>query len=227
MIPRRSSAMSASSFLATLLIALCLLAGSARAVTLTYRMQPHERACFYTSAERAGEKIAFYFAVQSGGNFDIDYEVLDPKDNQVLNGHKERQGDFVFASSEAGEYSFCFSNVMSTFVEKLVDFDITAEHETHAPQLTDNVASKAKEAVKKDVESIEDTVARITMEVHNIQRMQKHFRTRENRNFSTVKSTENRIFWFATGESLLIVATAAAQVFLIQTFFNKSGKARV
>ncbi|KAJ3044302.1 hypothetical protein HDV00_002622 [Rhizophlyctis rosea] len=218
--------MAQTTFLAALLLALCFFTQSATAVTLTYRMQPHERACFYTNAERQGEKVAFYFAVQSGGNFDIDYEVLDPKNNIVLNGHKERQGDYVFSSNEAGEYTFCFSNVMSTFVEKLVDFDITVEHETHSSTLPD-VSSKAKEAVKKDVESMEDTIARIQLEVHNIQRMQKHFRTRENRNFSTVKSTENRIFWFASGESVLIVATALCQVFLIQTFFNKSGKARV
>jgi hypothetical protein len=43
----------------------------------------------------------------------------------VLDGEKERQGDFVFTAQTAGEYSFCFSNDMSTFAEKLVDFEIT------------------------------------------------------------------------------------------------------
>jgi emp24/gp25L/p24 family/GOLD len=43
----------------------------------------------------------------------------------VLDGERERQGDFVFTAQTAGEYSFCFSNDMSTFAEKLVDFEIT------------------------------------------------------------------------------------------------------
>lgn len=37
---------------------------------------------------------------------------------------KERQGDFVFTAQTVGEYRFCFNNEMSTFAEKLVDFEI-------------------------------------------------------------------------------------------------------
>jgi hypothetical protein len=63
--------------------------------------------------------------VQAGGSFDIDYEVKDPQQKVILDGTKERQGDFVFTAQQPGEYSFCFSNDMSTFAEKLVDFEIT------------------------------------------------------------------------------------------------------
>lgn len=41
-----------------------------------------------------------------------------------MDGQKERQGDFVFTATEAGEYRFCFNNQMSTFAEKFVDFEI-------------------------------------------------------------------------------------------------------
>jgi len=41
-----------------------------------------------------------------------------------MDGSKERQGDFVFTATEAGEYRFCFNNQMSTFAEKFVDFEI-------------------------------------------------------------------------------------------------------
>lgn len=62
--------------------------------------------------------------VQSGGSFDIDYEVADPNGKIVLSGEKERQGDFAFTAQVVGDYSFCFSNQMSTFTEKYVDLDI-------------------------------------------------------------------------------------------------------
>jgi len=41
-----------------------------------------------------------------------------------MSGEKERQGDFVFTAQNAGEYRFCFSNEMSTFADKMVDFEI-------------------------------------------------------------------------------------------------------
>lgn len=62
--------------------------------------------------------------VQSGGSFDIDYVVTSPTQKVILDGSKERQGDFVFTANEIGEYKFCLDNDMSTFAEKLVDFEI-------------------------------------------------------------------------------------------------------
>jgi len=40
------------------------------ATALTYKLVPNEKECFYTYVEKPGSKIAFYFAVQSGGSFD-------------------------------------------------------------------------------------------------------------------------------------------------------------
>jgi hypothetical protein len=65
------------------------------------------------------------FQVQAGGAFDIDYEVTGPNGKYIMDGQKERQGDFVFTAQEPGEYKFCFNNEMSTFAEKYVDFEIS------------------------------------------------------------------------------------------------------
>jgi hypothetical protein len=62
--------------------------------------------------------------VQAGGSFDVDYSVTGPTGKIILDGTKERQGDFVFTANDEGEYSFCFNNEMSTFAEKTVDFEI-------------------------------------------------------------------------------------------------------
>ena len=42
----------------------------------------------------------------------------------MLEGWKERQGDYVFTANEPGEYRFCFDNEMSTISDKMVDFEI-------------------------------------------------------------------------------------------------------
>jgi len=67
---------------------------------------------------------SFLLQVQSGGSFDVDYSVTGPNEKAILDGIKERQGDFVFTAQVPGEYRFCFNNEMSTFAEKLVDFEI-------------------------------------------------------------------------------------------------------
>ncbi|KAJ3101008.1 hypothetical protein HDU97_001706 [Phlyctochytrium planicorne] len=215
-----------------LIALLSMLLRSASAVTLTYKMAPHERACFYTSAKFQGEKLAFYFAVQHGGAFDIDYEVLTPDSSVILSGQKERQGDYVFAAPRQGDYSFCFSNIMSTFSEKHIDFDITAEHElnnnNNAGSGTSGTDSDKAKKAKEEVKPMDDAMSRIGMALAGIMRDQRYFRTRESRDFDTVKSTEGRIFWFSVSQSLIIVLTAVAQVFVIQTFFSKSsGRGRV
>lgn len=117
------------------LASLASLAATVHATALTYRLEAHEKACFFAHVENAGTKVAFYFAVQSGGSFDVDYSVIGPitqggqpgqmiVDKLIMDGHKERQGDFVFTAQKAGEYRFCFDNEMSTFAEKIVDFEI-------------------------------------------------------------------------------------------------------
>jgi Na+(H+)/acetate symporter ActP len=54
--------------------------------------------------------------------------------------------------------------------------------------------------------------------------MQKYFRTRENRNFSTVKSTEQRIFNFSLVEVCMMVGMAALQVLVVRFFFQGARK---
>lgn len=66
--------------------------------------------------------------------------MVGPTDKVILDGTKERQGDFVFTANDVGEYRFCFNNEMSTFAEKMVDFEIAVcpckWHEGRVARLT-------------------------------------------------------------------------------------------
>ncbi|KAG1120145.1 hypothetical protein G6F42_012813 [Rhizopus arrhizus] len=186
------------------------------ATALTYNLAANENACFYIWADKPGKKLGFYFAVQQGGSFDIDYDVKGPNGVSILNGEHERQGDFVFTANAYGEYSFCFSNDMSTFAEKLVDFEITVENEVR-PNFQKDASGKEQPATLSEME---ESLFRLSGSLTNIARTQKYFRTRENRNSATVISTESRIFWFAFMESLAIISMACLQVFVVKNFFN-------
>ncbi|KAJ4346752.1 uncharacterized protein N0V89_010684 [Didymosphaeria variabile] len=221
------------------LLAYC--ATTVSATALTYRLEAHERACFFTNVETKGTKVAFYFAVQSGGSFDVDYAVTGPGDRVILDGTKERQGDFVFTANDEGEYRFCFNNEMSTFAEKTVDFEIAVRAPFHptiipdtsffealtppqlqrwisnynsryekgmmsnagAPQVENEVRAQlpSKQGSTPEQTSVlEESILKLSAQLSTISRSQKYFRTRENRNFSTVKSTEKRIFNFSMME---------------------------
>ena len=63
-------------------------------------------------------------------DYTVDYTVTGPskepgKEKIILEGEKERQGDYVFTANYPGEYRFCFDNAVSTFTDKLVDFEIS------------------------------------------------------------------------------------------------------
>merc|ERR1712070_1057592 len=185
-----------------------------------------EDEAFDVKHEKPGVKIAFYFAVQTGGSFDINYAVYGPakepgKERVVLEGEKERQGDFFFPANEAGEYRFCFDNNMSTVSDKLVDFEIAVENEVRS-----SLPQKAG-ATPEQLSGVEETILKLSGQVSTLVRQQKYFRTRENRNFSTVRSTEGRIFRFSLLESGLMVAMAALQVFIVKMFFTGGRKGYV
>lgn len=67
-------------------------------------------------------------------------------------------------------------------------------------------------------------VFKVSGQLSTISRMQKYFRTRENRNFSTVKSTEQRIFHFSLIEVVMMVGMAGLQVLVVRFFFQGARK---
>ncbi|KAJ9629336.1 hypothetical protein H2203_001709 [Taxawa tesnikishii (nom. ined.)] len=197
------------------------------ATALTYKLAPNAKECFYAHVDNKGAKVAFYFAVQSGGSFDVDYIVYGPhpepgKEKIILDGQKERQGDYVFTANEAGEHRFCFDNSISTFADKMIDFEIAVENEPRAASLPSKQG-----AGPEQTSVLEDSVLKLGGQLSTITRQQKYFRTRENRNFSTVRSTEQRIWNFSLIESVMMVGMAMLQVFVVRQFFTGGRKGYV
>jgi hypothetical protein len=111
---------------------------------------------------------------------------------------------------------------MSTFAEKVVDFEIAVENEAARAKIPSKQGSSPEQT-----SVIEESILKLSAQLSTISRNQKYFRTRENRNFSTVKSTEKRIFNFSLMESGLIVTMAALQVFIVRFFFQGARKGYV
>lgn len=192
-----------------------------QAAALTTILAGHEKSCFYAWVDKAGEKVGFYFAVQSGGHFDIDYSVMNPADHVIIEGVKEKQLDIIFTGNTVGEYAFCFENE-GAFSEKLIDFDITVESE---PRLDLPLASGSP-ALSEVSAPLEESISKVGSQLSGISRTQRYFRTRENRNYATVVSTQARIFYYSLIESLAMMAISGAQVYVVRHLFNTGSTKR-
>lgn len=193
------------------------------ASALTFNLPAKEAACFYIFTEKPNVQVSYYFAVQQGGSFDVDYTIKNPSGDIVASDTKQRQGDLLFKARGIGEYEFCFSNEMSTFAEKVIDFEIKYEGD----------ASNAFRAVMPEqpntkpiahVESMRKTVENIDVQLDELKRALQYYRTRNNRNQATVQSTESRIYYFSILEVLLMVGMAFLQITIVQFFFKGSRK---
>jgi hypothetical protein len=148
-------------------------------------------------------------------------------DKIILTGEKERQGDFVFTAQTTGPYSFCFANTMSTFADKFVDFEIAVEGDPSHSSSTSPLLPQKGGASPEQHSQLEDLVFKVSGQLSTISRMQKYFRTRENRNFDTVRSTEKRIFNFSLIEAGMMCGMAGLQVMVVRYFFQGARKGYV
>lgn len=197
-----------------------LIAGSA----FTFILGAQERSCFYVFTDKPNTGIRYYFAVQSGGQFDVDYEIKDPQGNVVLLDQKQRQGDYVFTAHSVGEYEFCFSNQMSTFAEKVVDFEISFENDDDPKKFKADMPEQPNVKPLEHVESMQQTVDQIEEQLDGLYKTLQYYKTRNNRNQATVRSTESRIYYFSVFEVLLMVGMAFLQITIVQLFFKGSRK---
>jgi hypothetical protein len=99
------------------------------------------------------------------------------------------------------------------------DLQVENESKTALPQ--------KKGTTPEQTSALEESIFKISGQLSTINRNQKYFRTRENRNFSTVRSTERRIFNFSVIESGMMVAMAGLQVFIVRFFFQGARKGYV
>lgn len=190
-----------------------LYAAAVSGSALTFLLKPEEKSCFYILTEKPKTQVGYYFAVQSGGAFDIDYTITNPQGKVVASESKQRQGDWVFNADVVGEYEFCFSNEMSTFAEKFVDFEINLDNDFKAdlPEIKNSGAKL-----------VSSSLSTIESKLNSLLKKLQYYKTRNNRNQSTVRSTESRIFYFSLYEVLLVVGMAVFQISVVQYFFKGS-----
>ncbi|KXN72169.1 hypothetical protein CONCODRAFT_77961 [Conidiobolus coronatus NRRL 28638] len=197
------------------IIALLTLLSQVAAYTLSYEMGGYETMCFYLPNGVEATKASFYFSVHKGGDFDINYSVEAPNQNEVMSDAGQRQGDFVFSMNQIGDYKFCFTNTSGDVKE--VDFEIKSK--TAEPK-----KSPLKKNKVEHVGKMEKTLQEIQQHCYQIMSDQRTFSTSEARNESILSSILGRVHWFAVAEGILVVLVALAQVGLVRSFFSTKNR---
>lgn len=190
---------------------------------LTFNLPAKESACFYIFTENPDTQVSFYYAVQQGGSFDVDYAIKDPMGHVILSKNKERQGDMFITAQHPGEYEFCFSNEMSTFADKVIDFEIRFEGDHHQ-QFRASMPEQPNSKPIEHVDAMKRTADHIDQQLEDLKRSLQYYKTRNNRNQATVRSTESRIYYLSILEVLLMVGMAVLQITIVQLFFKGSRK---
>lgn len=193
------------------------------ASALTFNLPAKETSCFYIFTDKPNTQVNYYFAVQQGGSFDVDYVIKGPLGDTIASETKKRQGDMLFNAARPGEYEFCFSNEMSTFAEKVIDFEITYDGDASAA-FRAAMPEQPNSKPIAHVESMKKTVASIDAQLDELKRALQYYKTRNNRNQATVQSTESRIYYFSILEVMLMVGMAFLQITVVQFFFKGSRK---
>jgi hypothetical protein len=114
-----------------------------------------------------------------------------------------------------------YASTASNVLRRCLTFWTQVEDESKSALLPQKAGSSPEQH-----SALEDLIFKVSGQLSTVSRMQKYFRTRENRNFSTVKSTEQRIFNFSLIEVLMMCGMAGLQVVVVRFFFTGSRKGK-
>lgn len=82
--------------------------------------------------------------VVTGGQYDVDMTLEDPRQKVLYQGIKKQFDTFTWTPELTGIYTICFSNEFSTFSHKLVYFDFQVGEEDPLPGTSDHLTAMTK-----------------------------------------------------------------------------------
>lgn len=146
----------------------------------------------------------------TGGNFEIDFEIIAPDESQIVAEKQKKYSDFLLKSFGLGQYTFCFSNSYGTAMKKV---EVVLELEKGNLGIPDENSSPQDAVSNNAIEEIDRNLQKITKAMN-------YLRAREWRNMYTVESTNSRLTWLSLLIMGLTVGISIVQSVVIQFFFK-------
>jgi len=139
-------------------------------------------------------------------------EVRDPDDKIILSKVYSSEGRFTFTSTNPGEHVIClYTNSTKWFsgTQLRVHLDIRIAEHDYA-----NVAQKEK------LSELQLRVRQLLDQVEQITKEQNYQRYREERFRQTSEGTNQRVLWWALGQTIILLCMGAWQMKHLKGFFQ-------
>lgn len=203
-------ALSLASISVALLAILCVPVQS-KSTELTFELPDNAKQCYHEDLA-SGTKATIEFQVVTGGYYDVDMTLYDPRQTILYQGVKKQFDTHQWTASMSGQYTFCFSNEFSTFSHKLIYFEFIAGEEDPLPQANPPTASAmtkfeaAAENIHENLNSVFDALT--------------HYRLSEAKGRKRAEDLNWRVFWWSAMETLAVVIIGGVQVWTLRGFFS-------
>lgn len=194
-----------------ILVLVALIACLGGASAYSFDIEAHREQCF-RQVVKQGTSIGCRFQVVSGGFRDIDIRITGPDGLIVYSGDRESEGKYSFISHTSGEFTFCFSNQMSTMTPKTVSFVISVGDEPGA--------ESSKPATKDAVTPLENNILQLVDGLQAIHEEHEYLQIRERVHRNTLESTNSRVVWWTLFESFVLIGISAWQIWSIWRVFE-------
>lgn len=190
---------------------LALLFTVTSAVELTFELPDSAKECFFEVIEQ-GVTATVEFQVVTGGHYDVDVVIMDPKKDTIYKQVKKQYDSHTFTASMTGEYKACFSNEFSTFSHKLVYVDFQVGDEEPLPGVGEHLTAMTQ---------METSAQEVHENLNGIIDYQTHHRLRETQGRKRGEDLNERIMVWSVFVSLAILAVGFSQVFVLKSFFSE------
>jgi len=178
---------------------------------LTFELPDNGKECFYEEI-KANTTVTLEFQVVTGGQYDVDVKLLDPKENVLYQQVKTQFDSHTFTAQQTGVYAACFSNEFSTFSHKLVYMDFQVGDEDPLPGVGEHVT-----ALTQMETAAVDTHKYLNLIID----LQTHHRLRESQGRKRAEDLNERVLIWSILETLSIIIIAASQTLMLKSFFSE------
>ncbi|BES98671.1 emp24/gp25L/p24 family/GOLD [Nesidiocoris tenuis] len=167
----------------------------------------HSEECFFDRVKQ-GTKMGLLFETSEGGFLDIDVKILDPDGEVLYQGERESSGKYTFSAHKDGQYTYCFSNLMSSMTPKVVMFNM---------EVGEPPSAKAEEG---DHNQLENMIRDLTAALTGIKHEQEYMTVRDRVHHGINEATNSRVVLWSFFEALVLITMTVGQVYYLKRFFE-------
>lgn len=183
--------------------------GQTIAVELTFELPDNAKECFHEVIQK-DTTSTLEFQVVTGGQYDVDVTLTDPKKNVLYKQIKKQYDSHTWKAEMTGEYIACFSNEFSTFSHKLVYIDFQVGDEEPLPGMDTHIGAMTQ---------MESSAQEVHENLNAVIDYQTHHRLRETQGRKRAEDLNERVMIWSIFVTVAIFAVGFGQVVVLKSFF--------